>query len=79
MRILRIYNSNVPPSGKYFIFQYYLDVRICENVVYYDVNIDAIRPQKAKESASERLTVTDRKVWETGSIQIVYKNVLVQN
>ena len=34
MRILRIYNSNGRTSGKYFIFQYNLDVRICENCVY---------------------------------------------
>ena len=41
---------------KYSICQYYLDVRICENFVYFDVNIDGIRPQKVNEYASERLT-----------------------
>ena len=56
MRILRIYNSNGRTSGKYSIFQYYLDVRICEHFVYFDVNIDGIRPQKVNEYASERLT-----------------------
>ena len=48
----------------------------------FDININVIRLQMLNESASERLTVTmvtDRKVWETGSIQNGYKNVLVQN
>ena len=56
MRIFCIYNSNGRTSGKYFIFQYNLNVRICENFVYYDVKMVKIRPQKVNESASERLT-----------------------
>ena len=83
MRILRIYNSNGRTSGKYFIFQYYLDVRMCEYFVYYDVNIDVNRPQMVNESVSEDWPRNSfdwpKSMAGNLSIQIVYKNVLVQN